>query len=44
MDQEDHDTPTIRLWAEGSSFELLVLVVDTSFWLGYLIRREGRLF
>ena len=24
VDQEDHDTPTIRLWAEGSSFELLV--------------------
>ena len=24
VDQADHDTATIRLWAEGSSFELLV--------------------
>ena len=31
VDQEDHDTPTIRLWAEGSSFELLVLLLIKGF-------------
>ena len=27
VDQADHDTATIRLWAEGSSFELLVQII-----------------